>query len=82
MFAQLPLLAHCVRRARVRRDAPVSERVSIYLEELQERSSIWKVRLNFETPVPDVALFPLGALGLALIRVNAPKKKEGKNDKH
>ena len=76
MLAQLPLLARCVRRARVRRDTPVSETVSIYLKELQERSSIWDLRLDHDTPVPDVALFPLGALGLALIRVHAPKKRK------
>ena len=50
--------------------------MSITLEELQERSSIWDLRLDIDTPVPDVALFPLGALGLALIRVNAPKKRK------
>ena len=76
MLAQLSLLARCVRRARVRRDTPVSETVSIYLKELQERSSIWDLRLDSDTPVPDVALFPLGALRLALIRVNAPEKEE------
>ena len=50
--------------------------MSIYLEELQERSSIWDLRLDHDTPVSGVALFPLGALRLALIRVNAPEKEE------
>ena len=70
MFAQLTLLARGVRRARVRRDTPVSEYPS------RKNFNKYLFGLDSDTPVPDVALFPLGALRLALIRVNAPEKRK------